>query len=238
MAISVPLNLGFAASASTPTTLAITTGNAVAAGDAIVVWHYANATNSTATSVTDSSSNTYHLLISSGAVAPLLEVYVVYNAASMASSSTITIPSFTNTSLRHGMCAYTITGLMNNNAGIPLDPHTIGTQNIVKGSSAVTSTSIPIGNSYSNIQILLGIMVAGTSPGTFTAGGSFTQLGGGTTNAWMFPCYQIISAVTGVTFAPSWVTGQTFGAYAFAMPGKPASNTSRQAQMSLCGVGA
>lgn len=240
MAISTPVNLGFIGNASTPSSLSITTSAAVSSGDTIIMWHYANGGNSFATgTVTDSSSNTYHTIISSQASAPLLEIFVCYNAASMASSSSITIPSFANSALRHGMSAWKITGLLNTNGGIPIDPHTTGTANVVQGNTGTSSASIPINNSYSNIMLFAGIVTQGSTAGTVTQGGSFTTLGGGTTNAFMYPAYQIVASASGVTYAPSWTsTGSAMKCACIALPGLPATNTSRQAQGTLCGVGA
>jgi len=233
MAIGTPVNLG-ANGVASATSLAITTGNAITAGDTVIVWFYCAATGGTVATLTDTAGNTYNLLASFASVAPLIQVYTCVNATSMASSSSISA-TFNGSAQRHGMAAYTISGLINpNNA----DLHTIGTANKSQFTTSTTTVSIPINNSYSNIMLMLEVLVAGSSYGTVTHSPSFTQLGGTATNAFMSPAYFITSTTASITSVQSWQTGQIAGVFAFALAGKPATNTSRQAQEGLTGVGA
>lgn len=233
MAIGTPTIVGSIGNASTPTSLAITTTGAIAAHDLVVVWHYANATNSTAASVTDTAGNTYVRLFSLTAAAPLYEVYVCWDAIAMATTNAITIPSFTpSTSLRHGMYAINVTGIVRS-AGA-FDPHT----GQFEKSTGTSSPSTPVLNSASTTMLLLGTSLAGTALGTYTPGSGWTALTALTTNAFMYPTYQIVSTNAPISLAPSWTASIVHGTQSLGFLALPATNTSRQGQMSMMGVGA
>ncbi len=231
MAIGTPTIVGSIGNASTPASLAITTTGAIATHDLVVLWHYANATNSTATSVTDTSSNTYTRLFSLTTTSPLIEVYHCSDAIAMTSGNAITIPSFANAALRHGMYAVNITGMVRD-AGV-FDKHT----GQFEKSTATSSTSTPCLNAAAAQELLLGCTLAGTSLGTFTAGAGWTALTALTTNAFIYPQYQILSTPTAVSLAPTWVSSILHGTISLGFVGIPATNTSREAQGTLTGVG-
>lgn len=233
MTISTPLNLGFVASSAT-TGQTLTIASAVAAHDVIVVWHYSASNSTVLSTLTDSASNTYYRIQSQTTVAPCFEIFICDDAAAM-TSGVGTISYTTGTSTRHAIAAFTITGCINGPGSY--DRHTTVTATRVAGTSSTTSASLPALNSYCQNQALLGIVVAGSSLGTMTQGGSFTALGGGTTNSDLYPAYQLITNGAAITYAPSWTTGATYCAGVIALNGKPASNTSRQAQATLTGVG-
>jgi hypothetical protein len=126
---------------------------------------------------------------------------------------------------------------MVNSFGGCYDPHT-GTNASVERSTATSSPSTAILNSSAAQMAIFGFTAAGATLGTFTPGGSFTALTALTTNAFMYPYYQILAANTPLSTAPSWVNSVSHINLSCGFIGIPATTKNRQSNLALTGVGA
>jgi hypothetical protein len=235
MGIGTPKDLGHNASSTSPTSLAITTGNSVSAGDLIIVVHYANSIPSGyLTSITDSAGNTYtqnvgqHAALSTG-----VEIWSCVNALSMASSSTITTNM--NSGSRHGVTAFAVSGMVTSGGPGVIDVNATTATTTGTSTSATTQNIAP---TAATTSLILGVLSAGATITSPVPGGSWTQVGGTITTATVVPCYQIVSALTPVAFAPSWTNSVLYRSSGFSFIGIPANSINRQSNLGLCGVGA
>lgn len=230
MAIGNPTIVGSIGSASTPASLAISSTGAIATHDLVAVAHYANGGNSLATSITDDSSNVYRrILLAPGA--PLLEVYICYDAIAMTTGHAVTIPSFTNSALRHGMYVTNVTGMLRD-AGV-FDLHTGANEH----STGTSSPSMAIKATAAAQMLLLTFSASGGTLGTYTPTTGFTALTPLTSNAFIYPEYKVVAAPQTLSSNPTWVNSVLHNTGSLGFVGIPAANTSRQAQGTLLGVG-
>lgn len=194
MAIGTPVDQGHASSFSSATSNAITTLASIGAGDSIIVLGYANTSGDDIASVTDTAGNSYSQ-IATVTTSPVLSVWACSNAVASNSGMIITVSYNGTGTIRHGAQAISVSGLGNLDI-VSANAHGTGT----------SATSVSTGTLTAQPELVLGCFVAGTDPGTFTPGGSFTQVGSGGPSAWPFICWQTVNSTASVSWAPSWVT--------------------------------
>ena len=201
MTISTPVQIGTATSTTSTTTLVITTGTASPAGACIVVAIGWVNVSTTLSSVTDSAGNTY--TIGTLATGTLTRGYFAFsaNALALPSSGTITFTTAAAVTIK-GACAVSVVGL----SSAPADTEGAGATG---ASTAPTITSAALAQPD---EIVFGFTVVNS--GNLDA---FTQASGFTANANALPSgcavrsgYQIVSATTAVTYAPTLGTSRTW----------------------------
>jgi hypothetical protein len=230
MAISIPLDLGNAANAST-LTLSITTLNPVAAGDLIILGHYASSTTGFITSATftDSAGNIYQKPVIAFANPPLGEVGIAAAALPMAAGGTITC-NFLGAAMRHVISAMTVSGMLRSfgcfNPGAAISPVP------VTAAAAPSVSGHPV---YSTMQLALGFLMAGASLGTVTPGGAWTPLGGtNTATGCLLPYYQILNTITDpLVWAPTFVNSVLHRSIFVPFTGQPGSIAAGQGARGL-----
>lgn len=213
-AIGTPTYLGGASDATnTVTTITITTGASAPAGNLIVVAVLGQVGIATSPTVTDSALNTYTLTAAktwSGSN----KLYIAYceNPVLLSSGGTIVV-AWTGVA-RVAAAAASVSGLATASA---IDISGAGT------TGTGTSDSIATGTLAQASEIIFGITgLANTSAGYAPTG--VTNILTAPTqgnNSTMLWAYEIVSATTGVTYAPAWTTSRTFGSnvYSFKAPG-------------------
>lgn len=230
MAIGTPLSLGsFATAAATSGSIA-STANAVTAGDLIILIHYAASSAATVNGLpTDTAGNVY-TRVTVQTTTPAYEVFVSPGSLAMASASSISC-NFNSSSVRHGLAAITVSGMIPS-LGV-WDPRPLTSTGTATSAGSLTGT--PIGASA---MFNLGFIVAGAAAGAYTPGGSWTAIGGSAATAIILPAYQVTNSFTAtLVWAPAWVNSINYRSATMAFKGLPAANTSRQQQLSMTGMG-
>lgn len=225
-AIGTPLDLGHNQTTSA-TGLTITTGNAITAGDMACVLDYTAATGGLFTSApTDTAGNTYVQVYSFTGSTPAFEIYCSFNSLAMASSSTIT--TVFAGAVRHGIDAFTVSGIGTTSAAFDKSCGTpTGT---ATSSGTLTVPQLSVAN-----ELVIGWFAGASDPGARTWGTGFTGVGGNTATAFALPAYLAVTVPTTFTFAPSWVNSVTYrtGCATF----KGSAQTSGGPGMGMTGAG-
>ena len=201
MTISTPVQIGATANGTSATTLVITTTTASPAGAAIIVAiGFANFAT-TVTGVTDSAGNTY--TIGTLASGTNTRGYFAFsaNTLALASSGTITI-TFAGAVTIKGACAVSVVGL----SSAPADTEGAGATGT---STAPTITSAALSQPD---EIVFGLTVINNGfTDTFTEDGNFTSdTVAKASGIAVRSAYQIVSATTAVTYAPTLGTSRTW----------------------------
>ena len=201
MTISTPVQIGATANGTSATTLVITTTTASPAGAAIIVAiGFANFAT-TVTGVTDSAGNTY--TIGTLATGTATRGYFAFsaNTLALASSGTITITFAVAVTIK-GACAVSVVGL----SSAPADTEGAGATGT---STAPTITSAALSQPD---EIVFGLTVINNGfTDTFTEDGNFTSdTVAKVSGIAVRSAYQIVSAKTAVTYAPTLGTIRTW----------------------------
>lgn len=213
-AIGTPADLGHNQSASA-TSLAITTANAVATGDLIIVSTFSATTSATVSSITDTAGNTFVQCATSPATTLVGEIWYAKNATSEASSSTLTA-NWNGGASRHAVTATTVSG-MDTTAPCDRSASNFSGMTIVNTSTGTSSDLTFPTLSVPNELLIIGYG-SSSDPGTITCNNSYTKIGGGGAGvAVTSTCYLAVSVVTSSTPGLTWVnsvsarrTGATF----------------------------
>ena len=201
MTISTPVQIGAAASGASTTTLVITTTTASPAGAAIILGIGFVNVATTVTSVTDSAGNTYTVgTLASGSNTRGYFAFSA-NTLALASSGTITITFAVAVTLK-GAGAVSVVGL----SSAPADTEGAGATGT---STAPTITSATLGQ---RDEIVFGLVVVNNGfADTFTeASGFSSDTAALVSGIAVRSGYQIVSATTAVTYAPTLGTSRTW----------------------------
>jgi hypothetical protein len=189
MAIGTPVNLG---QANASTSVVITTGASVSAGDTIVV-SIAVQNSATISSVVDSAGNNYASDKSASQGSEQGYIYRCANVLALASSGTITVSSNASNATA---AAISISGITN-----ALDASGTGTGNSSTPSASATNVTAD--------AIFVGAVAFNTGAVLTQPGGSWNALTGktGTGGADLAWAYQIVAATGSKTYNPTLDVG-------------------------------
>lgn len=199
MAIGASYDLGHNQATTGVTSLAIGTpaGSPVAAGDLIVVAHYAATNAAIITGITDTGGNTYKVARSQG-TAPVAEFWYAFNALPMPGSSTIIVNFAGASTIRHGVSAFGCPGI-----DPAADPFDIFTNSPSGTSTGPDTLTWPAPAQPDELQVI-GLFTA-NAPGVITWSQAFAAIGGNTATAFALPATQVVSDPAPAASTPSWV---------------------------------
>lgn len=234
MAIGTPVDLGHSTQL-TSTTIAMTTGAAVVAGDAILV-PFGNTAGTLATSgasCVDTAGNVYGVKQFTGGTLVTGAFYCA-NALAMLSGGTITITMPSSIS-RQGMTAMKVSGMRLDTATL-YDTAYIPASGVSANGTGTSGTKTYSGQAQIE-ELLVEVWGGGASTfGTFTPTTGFTAIGGNAATSTLLPAYKITSVGNAPTINASWVNSIAYRGILFAFRGAVAANTARPIGL-LTGVG-
>ncbi len=209
MALGTPVNQGHNQASSGSTSLAVTTLATIATGDFILVFGGYSTGGTGVSSIVDPSGNAYTIYDS--VVTGTGGQCVAWTIAAPGfAAGTVTV-NFSGAGARHAAQVFSWTGGWTTPAAMARDNGMQIHPAFVSGTSAPGTTG-PC--AQANNMFWSSLYAAGTDPGTYTPGGSFTNLGGTTVSTFMKFAYLINSSGNPLAVSPSWVnsvgTGSNF----------------------------